>query len=439
MEAAERSLGFFIFYYLQHYLRTYTPDFHKEIYEDLQDWDIHFLELIAFRDSAKSTLASLALPLWAAIFKKRNFIILCSDTFAQAKQNITNLISELEDNERIKEDFGSFKTKKEEWSATGVILKNSVRIVSKSKGQKIRGLRHMEFRPDLVVCDDIENPDDVRTKEQRDKTEEWLLSDVMPAVDGSIGKLVLSGSLLHSDSVVSRIKERGIATLREYPLIKDDVCLWPEKFSPEKIAEIKKRNERFFLREYLLKLVPEEGQVVKQVHYYTKADEIHQIAIGTDLAISKKETADYTAFDVAGLAKDGNIYNLYTYYARMQFNETLAKLDEIYTSFKQQYPNKPITVGWEDVAYQRAGAEEATRRYKMPILLIKRSNDKRSRLQTIEPHLSTGHVKFRERGDEDTVIQTLNFGVEAHDDLMDAMEMAVSILITKRRPSIGWV
>src|SRR3989344_2803742 len=147
---AERSLAYFAFLYLPHYLKNKIPEFHFQIYSDLQDEGIGFLELIAFRGSAKSTIASLAYPLWCAVFKKKNFIVLCSDTHTQAKQIITNLIYELEHNQQLQKDFGTFRDPKEDWTATNIYLKNGVRIMSRSRGQKIRGLRHLQHRPDLT-------------------------------------------------------------------------------------------------------------------------------------------------------------------------------------------------------------------------------------------------------------------------------------------------
>ena len=445
----EKSLAYFTFYYLANYLQYDVPEFHWEIYKDVQDTKVNFTEIIAFRESAKSTIASLALPLWSAVYNKKKFIILCSDTGMQAKTIIANLIRELEWNERIQDDFGNFKDdKKGNWTSTNLSLNNDVRIMARSKGQQIRGLRHLEHRPDLIVLDDIESIEDVRTKEQRDKTEDWVMSDIIPASDPKIGKIVLIGNYLHNDSIMMRMKKRCIennyGVVKEYPLIdSNDKCLWEEKFTPEIINKLKVNPDnpsKYFLREYLLKLIPDEGQVVEKIVYYTKVTTpIKRLAIGTDLAISQKETADYTAFNVAGEGEDGNIYNLYSYHGRLSFNDTLAKLNSLYQQYRLEHPNIPLTVGWEDVGYQRAGAEEATRRYRIPIKLIKRAKDKRSRLQTIEPHYSSGHVKFREVGDEELAIEILGFGMEAHDDLMDAAEMAHSMLVTIPKPDIAWL
>ena len=42
-------------------------------------------------------------------------------------------------------------------------------ILARSRGQKVRGLRHLQFRPRLVIVDDPEDGEWVRTKENRDK------------------------------------------------------------------------------------------------------------------------------------------------------------------------------------------------------------------------------------------------------------------------------
>ena len=107
--------------------------------------------------------------MWAALEEKSRFIILISDTFRQAKLNIANIKEELEHNEMILQDYGDVRSN-EEWTATNMLLKNGVRIMAISKGQKIRGLRHRERRPDLIIIDDLENTEGVKTKEQRDKT-----------------------------------------------------------------------------------------------------------------------------------------------------------------------------------------------------------------------------------------------------------------------------
>lgn len=435
---ARRDLRFFTLYYLPHYIQAKVPEFHKEMYTELGKEGAGFTEIIAFRGSAKSTMASLALPLWAAITGKRKFIILCSDTFSQAKQIITNLIYELENNEIISRDFGEFKSNKD-WTSTNILLPNGVRIMARSKGQQVRGLRHLEHRPDLIVADDVESTDDVRQKEQRDKTEEWLLSDVMPSMSDN-GHMILIGNLLHMDSIMSRMEKKcneGLGTCKRYPLLDTDgKCVWPEKFTDEQIDKTRRWKNRYFLREFLLKIIPDEGQIIRRVAHYTELPKLKAIGIGTDFAISKKETADYSSINAVGEGIDGNYYNLSNIAARWDFNETLERVYHVYKAFRDAHPDIPIYLGMEDVMYQRAAIEEFTRRYKVAPTAVKRTSDKRSRLQVIEPYFATGQIKFREDGDEDLENEIINFGVEQHDDRMDAFELGFNLLLTQVRPDI---
>lgn len=443
IELATNSLGWFTHIYLGHYIGNQTPDFHWQIYRDLSDDEISFWVAIGFRGSAKSTLASLALPLWASVTGKKKFIVPISDSFPQAKLIIANIIHELEDNEQLIKDFGPFRAK-EEWTSVNVVLNNGTRIFARSKGQKVRGLRHQQYRPDLIICDDIENTEEVRTIEQRNKTEEWFLSDVFPAIDTTDGKLVVIGSLLHTDSLLARLRKQILefkaGVFREYPIIFEDTPLWPSRYDLKEIEKLKhKFGMRFFMREHLLKLIPEEGQVVKAVQYYRNKPDIDLIGIGVDLAISQKQTADYSAINIIARGKDGNYYNLHSEAGRWTFNETIERINILYTSFKNSYPYAPVSLGVEDVGYQKSAIQELVRRFHLPVKPIKRNIDKRARLEAIEPYFVSNQVFFRPNEDADVVNEILNFGIEEHDDRMDAFEISLRMVISTARPDILWL
>ena len=442
-EGAKERLGWFVRFFLPHYVTHDTPKFHWQICNELQN-ETNFVELLAFRGSAKSTISALALPLLSGITGKKKFIILISDTFSQAKIHISNIIRELEGNERLRAEFGPFKGD-EEWTATSIVLANGTRIMAKSRGQKIRGLRHLQYRPDLIICDDVENQESVRTKEQRDKTNEWFSSEVLPALDTENGKLVLIGNLLHSDSLIARFKEKilkdKIGTLKEFPFVlPDGTMAWGERFSKKDIPKLKaKVGSRFYLREYMLKLVAEEGQVIKKVYYYSKLPPLKSIGIGVDLAISEKKTAHFTSINTVGRGKDGNFYNLGNVAGRWGFNKTIEKINHVYTSYKNTFNGVPVYLGVEDVAYQKAAIQEIKRRFKIPCKSVKVNQDKRAKLETLSPYFESEQIFFREEGDEDVVNEILNFGIEQYDDRMDAFIISVNMLLNKARPDLIWI
>jgi hypothetical protein len=80
--AAAKTLKGFCLTYLPHHFPLNPSDFFDEMCAALEDGDIARLEMIGFRGCAKSTVASLALPLWAALEHpdKYPFIIMLADT-----------------------------------------------------------------------------------------------------------------------------------------------------------------------------------------------------------------------------------------------------------------------------------------------------------------------------------------------------------------------
>ncbi|MBD3250501.1 MAG: hypothetical protein GF381_02960 [Candidatus Pacebacteria bacterium] len=125
-----------------------------------------------FRGSGKTTLVGLAYPIWSIVGKqsKKLVLILCQTQF-QAKQSLRNITYELENNELLKKDIEPFEEESDEWSNTSLILsKFGAKITIASVEQSARGLKHSNNHPNLVVCDDAEDLNSVKTFEGREKT-----------------------------------------------------------------------------------------------------------------------------------------------------------------------------------------------------------------------------------------------------------------------------
>jgi len=134
---------------LARYINYPTAPFQKEIYRLLEGKENKFLEIIAFRGSAKTTIAMLGFPIWSFITGRNKFIVLLSNTFSQIKSHISNIKNELEHNKLLLNDFGPFEGE-EEWTSTSIVIPNyDTKIVAKSLGQKVRGLRQEIFIPDI--------------------------------------------------------------------------------------------------------------------------------------------------------------------------------------------------------------------------------------------------------------------------------------------------
>jgi hypothetical protein len=107
----------------------------------LESADNRRLEIIGFRGCAKSTVASLALVIWAALehADKYPFIVMLADTRSQASLNAASVQNELCNNDLILRDYGHLKYRKiddprpeptlesdEDWQAMNCVLDNGV-------------------------------------------------------------------------------------------------------------------------------------------------------------------------------------------------------------------------------------------------------------------------------------------------------------------------
>ena len=437
-------LGFCIVY-LPHYFYLEPATFHKDMALEIENPENRMLEIIGGRGTAKSVYGSLAFVLYAALEKPQQypFIIPIADTGTQASVNIANIKEELENNDLIQADYGRAKLDEmvtdnspeisakgkhlesdEQWQAKNMLLANGVRILARSRGQKVRGLRHREHRPKLIVVDDPEDAEWVQQKKNRNKTARWMQGEVIPALDELVGRLIVIGNFLHDDAIMMRLKKTKQFKVLEYPLIKNGYLQWPSMY-PTQGAIDKKRTmmgEVAWMREMLLIAVPEEGQEVKpdDIHYYDREPVDAPVSItghGVDLAISTKESADYTT-DVRGRVRYVDEHpRVY-----IQPNPLNAHLDFYSTiGYFAAIPNRSNQKYYvEDVAYQKAAIQEMERRG-LPVTAIRPTKDKRSRLRVASIFIKNGTVQFPRNGCEDLIRQVLNFGIEEHDDLVDGL------------------
>ena len=242
---AATDLEYFGKYYLPHYFSLPAPPFHRALdalwRERVMDGADPVRDaarilsktgtrtaVAAPRGHAKSTVMSLKNALHAALYGYKRYILLVSDTETQAVGFLDAIKTELEENERILRDFGEQPGKKT-WKTSSIQLANGCRIDAVGSGQKLRGRRNYERRPDLILCDDIENDEGVRTLEQRDKLAAWFYKAVCKSGDRYTDILMI-GTVLHHDALLARVLKNPGFQSRIYRAILSDSAspLWED-------------------------------------------------------------------------------------------------------------------------------------------------------------------------------------------------------------------
>ena len=449
MEVVKESHAWFFYYYFPHYIKYKMAEFHEAMFDLSEDQNIRTAVLVAFRGSAKSTLFTLSFPIWAILGTQQiKHILILSSTQQKAQLLLQHIKRELETNRVLQIDLGPFKEEKNgEWNTTSLYLtRYDAKITIGSVEQSIRGIRFKEHRPQLILIDDLESIESVKTKEGRDKIDQWLMGEVIPAGDESTRMFVV-GNLLHNDSVMKRLQNRiesgsMSGTYLGIPFYnKNGSVAWPGKYPDQASIDAERTkglSESAWRREFLLEIVPEEDQIVREewIKYYDEIPEFesytdYRFAVtGVDLAISEKETADYTtavSVQVFGYGKERKIYVLPNPMNRRL--DAPTAVEQVNTISRALGNGIPTKVYVEDVGYQRSFIQYLKEKG-IPVDGVQiGGHDKRSRLQTAASLIQSGAVLFPRHGCEELLIQMLGFGVEKHDDLVDAFTLIILKLV----------
>ncbi len=221
---------FFCQTYFPHYIKGRPSLFHDWLFTRLPQLAAQpqgCRELIAApRGNAKSTVVTLLFTLFCIILRLKRFPVILSDTFDQAAVHLQGMKSELEFNPRLAADFPDDVGVGPVWQAAEIVCVNGAKVKIGGAGKALRGFRHGAQRPDLVIADDLENDENVKNPDQRNKLEQWMDKTVEPLgpPDGSMD-LIWVNTFLHYDAVAMR-KSRNPLWRKT---IFQAVMIWPDR------------------------------------------------------------------------------------------------------------------------------------------------------------------------------------------------------------------
>ena len=180
-----------------------TPRFHVEM---LNLWysTAPFVLTMAFRGSAKSTLAEEAIIL-CALFREYRNILIIGESYARACDRLRAIKREFESNDDIRAIFG--EQVGETWQEQKIVLSSGIIIQALGQGQSLRGVKHLDARPDLVFIDDLESEDTVATPEARDKLSNWVYAALLPAMDVSNRRIRIAATPLDPEALAVKLSK----------------------------------------------------------------------------------------------------------------------------------------------------------------------------------------------------------------------------------------
>jgi predicted phage terminase large subunit-like protein len=435
-----------------------TPRFHLELW-DLCASEHPLVAVAAPRRHGKSTAVSHAYVLAAVLFRERRFVLLVSDTETQAVNFLNDIKQDLKDNEDLIELFGIKGFIKE--TETDIVVEmndgHSFRILVRGAEQRVRGLKWNQLRPDLIVCDDLENEELVYNKDRREKFRRWFNAALLPS-RAKHGIVRIVGTVLHLDSLLNRVlpedsdKYTKIEPLKSYSTKRNPVwksvryrahddsfehLLWPEMYDRQFFEDLKEdlTNQgipEVYAQEYL-------NYPVDEATSFFKRDDLLEIPhkrliemeedtvnlnyyVGVDLAVSTVDRSDFSAFVVAAVDDKGIMHIVDVRKGRW---DSLQIIEEFF-SINLKY--NPQWFAMEKGTIEKSIApvlrqEMITRNNYLHFELFHANKDKQTRARSIQARIRAGAVKFHKQADWYPVFEDdlTRFPKARHDDVVDAI------------------
>ena len=491
------DMEFFGRAYFPHYFSKPSPEFHRELDAIWQQGvlkgrypltaaDTKMISRLpgtrravaAPRGHAKSTNLTFKGTMHSTLYGYKHYPIIISDSSEQAEGFLDNIRVEFEENTAILEDFGVLAGSV--WRSNVLLTKTNIKIEAIGSGKKIRGRKHRNWRPDLIILDDVENDENVRTPEQRKKLKDWFDKAVSKCGD-DYTDIIYIGTLLHYDSLLAKtltnpayrsIKYKAVIQFsqaddlwQQWETIFTDLSnddresealaffqahktamlegtqvLWEEKLSyyDLMVMRVSEGEASFNSEEQNEPINPDDCLFMEEwFDYYNEAevnfgDPAFDFFGFIDPSLGKTKRSDFSA--IVTLAKHKGSGYMYVVDADIErrhpdriIADVLAKERWLRASFGHGYRK----LGAETNQFQWFLKEELAKASAkaglyLPIEEVQQTSDKVMRVQTLQPDVKNKYIKFNRRHKR-LLEQLTQFPMGAHDDGPDALEGARSI------------
>ena len=498
-----QNFSFFRRHYFSHYHKSPDADFHKDLTGILREITTKRgskYAIAAPRESAKSTIVSLEYVIYCICYKIERYIVIISSTNDQATGFLGDIKKEFESNELLIQDFPNICEvgKPPRWTQKEIVTRNNIKVLALGTGQQIRGRRNREFRPSLIILDDIETNEETKTAEGYYKLHDWVTKSVLKAGTATTNVICI-GTIHHYNSLLAQLIHpnsfpgwekriyRSIISWSSHPELwetwtkiynyqenydnedgpgaaerffnanKEDMLegvqvLWPQHKSYHDLM-IMREQEGYISFDSEMQNEPVNPRDchfnLDEVRYWDDRFESEEDLLATlgdnakcygscDPSLGKQNRrGDFSAIITAIRDKQtGIIYIVDADISRRLPDKTI---DDILVYHQRRNYER---FAFEVNQFQEFMRDELEKRGKkqglyLTIEDIQHSTDKLARIETLQPMVKSGSIQFSKK--HRTLLDQMKFFPKGqHDDGLDALEMVVKLAKGSVRGPRAW-
>ena len=473
----EMDIEFFALCYFPKYFDRPFGSFHKELFSELKYMFGNSGLIEAFglpREHGKSTINSFLFPLYSTLYNKSQFTLIISATEQIALPFLDMIKDELENNKLLIEDFGIEKGNR--WNNNEIWIRGrgiDACIMIRGIDGSLRGIHFKQFRPQLVLLDDLLKDDTAKSETKREQVKSTFTDVVIPIGTKETNILVV-GTVLHEEDLMAELlkgKISGVRSIRKAAILsfseRDD--LWGEwerlynnlkdfdrintakaYFEDNKEAMLdgteilwneylnyyylmcKKQSmgDKSFYKELQNDPRSTDDYIFQNISMWDSLPDYTdlEVVMYVDPAIKAGKRNDYSAITILGRhEKTGQMYvldgSIYKLLPDDLFQVAIEKL--------QQFPIEKV--GFEATqaqSYMKQKFEESLweKRIFTPVEEVNSKGQKHERIITLEPDIKRGFILFNPANMAyNNQVKDYNKGAK-HDDAPDSLYGAVQLV-----------
>jgi len=449
IERAKTDFAFFVREYFPHYADAETPHFHVRLAKGVKK-NKKCRYLVRWgRGLAKSVACDTLIPLWLWINGEEIYMVIVGNNQDKAEILLSDVQAEFEANQKLIHDFKEQKLAGS-W-ADGDFKTRDGRFIGKAIGMGVspRGLRIGSRRPNLIICDDLEDKDTIKNPMRQDEVVTWIERDLLPTMDGETRRYLHPNNDPWPRSIQNQLEARHPAwkvdEVKAYNPVTYEPA-WKEKYGPEYYKEVEEDLGTIAALAEYNNVKHVEGKIFtdEMIQWATPPRIDHfDIVIGFwDVAFSGK--SDFNAVKVWAL-KGRQFWHLKAFVKQCkmvdairfmyEYEDSLPESVIVHWRVESQFWNDPL----RDALYQVE--QEKGRPLNIVIKERPRAN-KYDRILTLHPYYQNGRTYYdkREQGSNDmqtgiAQLKGIEPGYKTHDDGPDADEQAINELASYARTS----
>lgn len=441
VQAGARSLRAFGRLFLPRTFRQESPEFHDVIGAALYG-PHRFGAFEVFRGGAKTSLLRTFTAQRVAYAISRT-IMYVSVSQNHAVHSIRWLKRQIESNRAFAETFQLSKGGK--WTDELIEIRHGIdevpiTVMAMGITGQIRGFNIDDYRPDLIIADDILNEENTATKEQREKTEALffgaLLNSLAPASEAPHAKAVLLQTPLNRDDIVEKcLRDPQWHGVRFGIFDDQGKSQWETRFPTKQLiadkeSAVLRRQYALWMREMECQIVAGEDTHIDitRLQYWDVLPDAMTVVISIDPASSDSPNADFNVVMAVGFW-GSNVYVLDYYAERGVMPDAVATR---FFEFIWRY--RPRKAAVESISYQRIlkwylEQEMLKRRTFIPVDAVQDRRRKSDRILQQIPGLVHMGCLYIKPSMHDLIAQMETYNPDdssQHDDILDALAMAIT-------------